>query len=161
MVTISPIASFLRQKGAKAVNHNKYFSRTLQRPMQECAFIGKDGNYIGTLRRSATQWIKGHAYHQNYIETGNMGQQRDFYIQYAKIIGKNGEKDKFIPEAIHKEFTIRDQNGNFTREIRERTVSSKLKPIGENTNDKYKIYEALEPIKYEEKIISSGPIQNI
>ncbi len=157
MVNISPITTALRDCGAKAYGHNSYVTRNIT-PMKECHFKDRNGNYVGTLKRATNRWIKGHAYHRNYIEMGHMAQQRDFDIQFAKILGKNGQKDMFIPEKITKEFTIRDKNKNFTKEIRERVVSSKLKLVGEDTHDKFKIYEALEPIKYEEKLISQGPV---
>ena len=159
MSGISPVMEFLRTNGAKAINKNSYYSRQIDRPMQSCIFVDKSGNYLGLLRKSNVRWVRGHAYQTNYIETVNgLGQERDFTIQYAKILGQNGEKDVFIPEKITKEFTIKDKAGNFFKEVRERVVSSKLKQVGENTDDRYKIYEALEPIQYKETILSSGPV---
>ena len=158
MSVVSPVMEFLRSNGAKAIKQPDYWSLSTG-PMKTCDFVDKTGKPLGTLKRSNHRWIKGHAYQTNHIQTtSGLVQERDFTIQYAKILGQNGEKDVFIPEKITKEFTIRDKAGKFFKEIRERVVSSKLKQVGENKEDKYKIYEALEPIQYKETILSSGPV---
>ncbi len=157
MVSVSPIKAFLRQNGAKAVNKRTYINPALQKPVSACEFVGKDGKYLGSLKRANSRWLKGRAYNNYYMEANGMRQQRDSFVQYAKIAGKNGEKDKFVPELIKQESTLWNKDGSTAHEVRERVITSKLKQIGEDKDDKYKIYEALEPIKYEEKVISSGP----
>lgn len=164
MLKITPIGQFLRSAKAVAKNHNSYNSGYPNfKFMQSCDFFDREGNYIGTMKRSSTKasMKNGSAYgsHQSYITTlENNGtisreQQINQYGSYAKIVGQNGEKDRFLPEKLTLEYSVRDDKNNIITEIWERVISSKLKPLPKEINKDYKVYEALEPVEFKENYL--------
>jgi len=161
MLKVSPIADFLRANHAKAKNFNSYTSyQPYFNFVKSCEFYDPKGKYLGEMKRIIiTPYEKtGSSYlSQNvYIKTLEDNfrvcreEQMKQFGTFAKIKGQNGENDMFVPEKLTKEFSFRDKNGNIIKDTWERVISSKLKPLPKEPNKEFNVYEALEPLKYNE-----------
>lgn len=161
MLKITPIGQFLRSAKAVAKNHNSYNSGYPNfKFMQSCDFFDREGNYLATMKRSTTKASmksgSGYGSQQSYIKTLEQGgtisreQQVNQYAHYAKIVGKEGEKDRYLPEKLTLEYSVRDDKNNIITEKWERVISSKLNPLPKEVNKDYNVYQALEPVEFKE-----------
>lgn len=166
MNTISPVAQFLRANKAKAVNLQTYNSGyPYFKFMKYCDFVDPNGKYLGTMKRyttppgsvkSGSSYAAQEVYIRTFEDEGRkiQEQQVNQYITYAKIAGKDGEKDRFVPEKIRQEFSHRDEKENIVTKLFERVISSKLKklnkdePVGLSGLRPQNVYEALEPVQF-------------
>lgn len=157
MLKISPIAQYLRANHVKA----QYLETTRSWPNLDLVKryslrdTTKDiySSCVGKMSTCINKYGHSSAYHRVYVSAGNMQEQREQFVTFAKILGKDGGRDKFVPEKMTKTLTYMDAQGNLTKTHSERVISSKLNLVGKDEREGFNIYETVEPIKYTEKII--------
>lgn len=152
MLKVTPVMQYLRRHHAKVDRTSiKRFENVQTDGFAESMKLTEQGTFLGDLVKHIVNYGKAHATHKLYISAGGMREEREQDVRFAKIVGKNGSKDMFVPKKIIQTITFLDKNDKLLKQSWERVISSNLKLKGYDEKEKYPIYEALEPVKYFEK----------
>lgn len=153
---VTPVMQYLRAHRA-IVDRTSVFHYTGTQPPYPAVSMNlierNNGSYLGRLVKYIRQYEKGRVSQTVYVNVGDLHEQREQEVLFSKILGKNSEKDKFLPEKITKTITYINSEHQLVRRSWVRIISSNLKYAGYDEKGGFNIYEASEPVKYFEKRI--------